>query len=179
MRVMDRFVIALAALLALAFGVAALSLAAGWNGVLWAVDVIMADRGAARLESALTGLLAAAVGVYLLALAGQRETEPGNIALPGELGDVSVSLRAVESLVLQAASSIRGVREATTRLGQEEGRLTVDLSVLVTSERPVPELAAEVQQRVTRHVQDVVGVPVGRVSVAVRNIASGHKARVE
>ena len=88
MRVMDRFVIALAALLALAFGVAVLSLAAGWNGVLWAVDVIMAARGAARLESAADGPAGGGRGRRLAGPGGTAESEPGNIALPGELGAI-------------------------------------------------------------------------------------------
>ncbi len=45
-----------------------------------------------------------AVALYLLAVAWQREQAPGAIQQAGQLGDMYVSLRAVESLVLQATS---------------------------------------------------------------------------
>lgn len=179
MRAIDRFVITLAALLTLAVGGLFLALVAGWNGAPWAIDLIMAARGPARLETGLLALLAVAVGLYLIAAAWRRSGDPGSIRQTGELGDVSVSLRAVESLVLQAASAVRGVREAAVRLRQEAGELLIDVSLLVTSERRVPEVTEEVQERVAQHVRDVVGVPVARVSVAVRNITPEHKSRVE
>lgn len=179
MRVIDRIVITLAALLTLSVGVIFLALVAGWNGTPWAIDLIVAARGTARIETGLLGLLAVAVALYLLLVAWQRDADPGSIQQAGELGDVFVSLRAVESLVLQATSSVRGVREVNTRLQQQTGELSIDVSLLVTSERSVPDVTREVQQRVAQHVRETVGVPVTRVGVEVRNIAPDQKARVE
>lgn len=179
MRVIDRFVITLAALLTLLVGIVALALVAGWNGTPWAIDIVAAARGSARLETGLVGLLAVGAALYLLAIAWQRDSDPGSIQQTGELGDVYVSLRAVESLVLQATSSVRGVREVTTRLRQQSGEVSIDVSLLVTPERRVPDVTAEVQERVAEHVRETVGVSVARVGVEVRNIAPEQRARVE
>ncbi len=151
MRAIDRFVITLAALLTLAVGGLFLALVAGWNGAPWAIDLIMAARGPARLETGLLALLAVAVGLYLIAAAWRRSGDPGSIRQTGELGDVSVSLRAVESLVLQAASAVRGVREAAVApAARKRASCLIDVSLLVTSERRVPEVTEEVQERVAR-----------------------------
>lgn len=179
MRVIDRIVITLAALLTLAVGAVLLALVAGWNATPWAIDFVVAARGTSRIETGLLGLLAVAVALYLLVVAWQRSADPGSIKQPGELGDVFVSLRAVESLVLQATSAVRGVREVSTRLHQESGELAIDVSLLVTAERRVPEVTGEVQERVAQHVRDTVGIPVTRVGVEVRNIAPEPRARVE
>lgn len=179
MRIIDRFVITLAALLTLSLGIGALALVAGWNGTPWAVDVIAAARGSARVEAGLIGLLAVAVALYLLAVAWQREQAPGAIQQAGQLGDIHVSLRAVESLVLQAASAVRGVREASARLHLEADQLVIDVVAAVTSERPVPEVSGEVQAHVAQYVRDTVGVDVARVGVQVRHIDAARKTRVE
>lgn len=179
MRFVDRLVITLAALAALAFGVAALAFVFGWNGVPLILDVVAAAQGAARGEAALTGLLGVAVAIYLLAVAWQREPKPDVIRQEGELGDVYVSLRAVESLVLQAVSAVQGVREVSARLQQQQGAIVVDVAVSVTAERPVPEVSGDVQSLVAQRVREVVGAEVARVGVQVRHIEAERRARVE
>ena len=67
----------------------------------------------------------------------------------------------------------------STRLHQESGELAIDVSLLVTAERSVPEVTGEVEERVAQHVRDTVGIPVTRVGVEVRNIAPEPRARVE
>lgn len=179
MRVIDRFVITLAALLVLVVGVIALALAAGWNATPLAIDLVVAARGSARLETGLLGLLALGAALYLFAVAWQREAAPASIHQAGDLGDVYVSLRAIESLVMRATSSVKGVREVTTRLSQQAGELAIEVSLLVTPERRVPEVTSEVQQRVEEYVRETVGIPVAKVAVEVRNIAPDPRPRVE
>lgn len=179
MRVIDRLVITLAALLVLFVGIVALALVAGWNATPMAIDAVVAARGSARMETGLLGLLAVGGALYLFAVAWQRDSTPGSIHQTGKLGDVYVSLRAVESLVLRATSSVKGVREVTTRLSQEAGELAIEVSLLITPERRVPEVTQEVQQRVEEYVREIVGIPVTKVAVEVRNIAPDPRPRVE
>lgn len=179
MRVVDRLVVTLAALFVLAFGVAVLALVAGWNGVPWLLDLLAAARAAHRVEAVLTGLLGVAVALYLLAVGWQREGRMDVIRQAGALGEISVSLRAVEAVVEQSAEAVRGVKDVEARLRQQEGALVVDLNVGVTAERSVPEVSGEVQQRVAERIREIVGVEVAHVGVQVRHIEAERRARIE
>lgn len=179
MRAFDRIIVTLAAFVVLFVGVVAVALVAGWNGYPVLGDLIEAARGAARVETGLLGLLTLAVGLFLLSLAWQRAEGADAIRIEGEQGDVLISLRAVESLVFEAAGQVEGIGEVAARLATKDEQLIVDISVMVTSERPMPEVAEDVQQRVKERVEAIVGVPVAQVGVNVRNVARPQRHRVE
>lgn len=179
MRLFDRVIVTLAAFVVLLLGVFALALVAGWNGLPWLGDLILAARGSARVETGLVGLLALAIGLFLVSLAWQRSEGADDIRIEGERGDVRISLRAVESLVFAAAAGVSGIGEVVAKLSTRDGELVIDMSVQVTSERPMPDVARDVQERVGAHVSEIVGVPVANIGVNVRNVTRPQRQRVE
>lgn len=179
MRIVDRLIITLAALLTLVLGGTTLALVAGWNGIPWLLDVMAAARGVYRVEAILAGILAVAVALYLLVVAWQRQPQPEVVRQAGPLGEVVVSLRAMEALVTQAAAGVRGVRDVDARLSHQGEGLVVDLRLGVTAERPVPELSAEVQQRVAERIKETLGFEAARVGVQIRHIDAERRAHIE
>jgi uncharacterized alkaline shock family protein YloU len=85
---------------------------------------------------------------------------------------------AIDSLVRKAASSIGGVREINTALSVDKLGLSVNLRLLVAVDQPLPDLTAQVQEKVSSYLQQIVGISPKQVNVLVRNIAHSAQARV-
>lgn len=98
-----------------------------------------------------------------------------------ELGEVRVSLGAVENLVRKTASQVRGVREVRTVVTRnKEAGIDVELSLVVSSDSNIPSLSDQVQNLIRDYVHTVVGVTVGQVKVLVDNISNeSRRGRVE
>lgn len=179
MKVLDRVVMTLAGFVLLVFGGGALALVGGWNGTPFVVDVVTAAREASRVEAGLLGLLVGAVGLYLLAVAWQRAEGGDDIRLEAEGGDIRIALRAIETVVFEAAAEVHGVTEVAARLRGRDGQLSVDVSVYVSADRSMPDVARDVQERVGSRIQHVTGVPVARLDVRVRGVAKSRRQRTE
>ncbi|MFO7311725.1 MAG: alkaline shock response membrane anchor protein AmaP [Bacillota bacterium] len=179
MSFVERLVASLTAIITLAAGVTGLALVSGWNGTPWLFDLVVAARGPARLELGLAALLLVGLALYLLLQVWQRERPPDSLRQTTQLGDVSISLRAVESLVYRAAQQVKGISEVDVEVAAAGEELQIDLSLLVAPDLRVPDVTREVQERVEAYVRETVGVPVSRVSVEVRNIARESRSRVE
>jgi uncharacterized alkaline shock family protein YloU len=127
------------------------------------------------------GLLILVVGVLLIALAAsgrgvkQREAqttkEGGNIVSFTEIGEVRISFKAVESMVLAAARKVNGIREVTTRIDAVEQGLIVYMRVKTIPDIPIPALVGELQTKVRDYVQENSGTNISEVKVLVENIA--------
>lgn len=178
MKGLDRVVITVGGLVVLVLGGAIAALVAGWNGTPLLLDMAAATQQTARFEAGLLGLLGLALGAYMLSAAWQREDLGGDIRLEADGGDIFISLKAIESVVFEAAAEVEGVQEVSARLLAREGELLLDVAVHVSSERAMPEVAQDVQQQVGARVQQVAGVPVGRLNVRVRDISKPRRQRV-
>lgn len=179
MSFLERLVASLTALITLAAGVAGLALVSGWNGTPWLFDLVAAARGPARLQMGLAALLLVGLALFLLVQVWQREQAPAGLRQTTQLGDISISLRAVESLVYRAARQVKGIAEVDVQVAAAGEELQIDLSLLVAPDLRVPDVTRTVQEQVEAYVRETVGVPVSRVGVEVRNIAREGRGRVE
>src|SRR5690606_14981724 len=176
---LERLVASLTALITLAAGVVGLALVSGWNGTPWLFDLVAAARGPARLQLGLVALLLVGLALFLLAQVWQREPVPDRLRRTTQLGDVSISLRAVESLVHRAAHQVKGIAEVDVQVAAAGEELHIDLSLMVQPDMRIPDVTQAVQERVEAYVRETVGLPVSRVGVEVRNIARDARGRVE
>jgi uncharacterized alkaline shock family protein YloU len=126
------------------------------------------------------GLLILLVGVLFIALAAsgrsvtQKEAqakEGGSIVSFTEIGEVRISFKAIESMVLAAARKVNGIREVTTRIDAVEQGLIIYMRVKTIPDMPIPGLAAELQTKVRDYVQQNSGTNISEVKVLVENIA--------
>lgn len=179
LKALDRIVITLGSLVLIAVGVTAAALAAGWNGMPMLVDLVSAARHSGRIEAALLGLLGMAVGLYMLSAAWQKPDGDDDIQLEADGGVIRIALQAIESVVFEAAAEVDGVAEVTAHLRSRDGELLVDVQVHVSSDRAMPDTARDVQRRVGARIQQVAGVPVGRLDVRVRRVAKSRRPRIE
>lgn len=89
------------------------------------------------------------------------------------MGEVNISLVAVNSLVTRVASRTPGVREVRTRVQLNEmgTGIRVALDLKVASDANLPDLADKVQKATASYVRDIVGVAVDSVKVSVSDIS--------
>ncbi len=119
------------------------------------------------------GFLILIVGVLLIAFfsPGGKRKETGSIVSFNELGEVRVSFRAIENMVLTASRKVKGIREVSTRIDSTEQGLVIYLRIKPIPDLPLPALIRELQETVRNYVQEISGSGVAEVKVLVENIS--------
>lgn len=148
----------------------------GWAAPLfWLREYLYPDR-ADVLWTTIAGLILAGVRLFWVSL---RRPEGKHVVLAeSALGQVKVSLQAIESLVEKVVSQVSGVREVKPRIILVPQGVGIQVRVAVTPDVNVPEASLEIQNRVKERVLEVTGITINQVKVSVENIAA-HKPRVE
>lgn len=120
------------------------------------------------------GFLAIVSGVLLVAFLsprGKKTREGGSIVSFTEMGEVRVSYKAIENMVLTASRQVKGIREVNTRITSTEQGLVIYMRIKTVPDIPIPGLVAELQEKVKSYVQDISGASVAEVKVLVENVA--------
>jgi uncharacterized alkaline shock family protein YloU len=130
-----------------------------------------------RWEASLVGAVFFLVSIRLL-LAGIRSRKvKDTIVHHNDLGDVHISLAAVENLIEKVVRHIRGVRGIKVKVTLANQGLTVLLKAVVSPESHVPTVASEIQNRVHEYIKNTVGIDLADVQVTVENISNDFKAK--
>lgn len=168
------FIIVAAVMVAVAATIVALVM--GWDGA-----VLLTAVRLVQSQPVEAGILAAvlALGAAYLVTAAFRPGRERTVRWHGELGDVDISIQAVEALAAQAASKVSGIKDLKAQVGVSSDGLSIKLDAHVLPERSIPDLATEVQSRVSSYVHEIVGVPVEACAVRVRGIERKSKVEVE
>ncbi|WP_027363454.1 alkaline shock response membrane anchor protein AmaP [Desulfotruncus alcoholivorax] len=174
----DRGILAIYSITLTLLGLVAVAFMAGWQEPwlrLWR-EISLPDN---------REVLWALVAVYIImgsrlvwkSIRGEHKKKQA-VVHERSLGEVRVSLPAIESLAEKEAYNVEGVREARARVGTAHEGISVKLKVTVTPDISVPQLSECLQQQVKDRVHNVVGITVHEVRVAVESF-SNRKSRVE
>ncbi|WP_017873102.1 Asp23/Gls24 family envelope stress response protein [Candidatus Caldatribacterium saccharofermentans] len=97
-----------------------------------------------------------------------------------EEGKVTYSFRVLQKLIECLLQSIPGVesleknREESIRLDARGDLLSVNLFLILTLERRVPETAWEIQKRVKEKIEKETALRVDHINIYVQGFATGH-----
>lgn len=128
-------------------------------------------------EVALVGGVFLLVSVRLL-YAGLRSRRGRNAIIHhNDMGDVHISLDAVENLVEKTARHIRGVRGVKVAATYTANGLKVNVRAVVSPESSVPAVTAEMQQRVQEYIGKTVGIELAEMKIFVENISNEFKSK--
>ena len=128
-------------------------------------------------EMSLVGSVFFLVSIRLL-LAGLRSRRGKNsIVHHNEMGDVYISLDAVENLVEKAARQVRGVRNIKVFASHADSGLKLQVKAVISPEHNVPAVTAEIQERVNTYIKNTVGIELAEMKIFVKNISNEFKAR--
>jgi len=124
-------------------------------------------------------ILGLSIWLFFAQFQSNKPQMPSSVVLQTEGGEVRIALAAIDTLLKQAASQLKGVREVKTSFFRRNEGLGVHIRATVSSEECIPELTAKLQQAVTEHVYNVAGVRIEEVKVLVENVAVGMRNRIE
>lgn len=172
MRAVERVAILIAAVLVLAISLGLWGYLAAWYSPGAVVTQIESMAGSGDLYIVAILLTALGIGFLFLAIAGPAK--PKAVITEGTLGQVRVSTQAIDALVKQAASEIRGVREVETELSVDKLGFRVGLKLLVASDLSIPALTEQVQEAVNSYLDRTLGTSPQQINVLVRNIATSR-----
>lgn len=173
--VLSVYTLALAAISGLMILVA---LAPDWvKPHLWIEDALRSGRG--QLLVGLVGTAFFAVSVRLIVFAFTRRGGGQPVVHETPLGDVRISLDAVESLVRKVARSVKGVRDIKAVVTHAKDGLRAELQGTISPEVSIPEVSEEIQAAVRQYVKRVVGVEMAEVRIEVDNIATDGRRRLD
>lgn len=154
------------------------AMASGWEGPLSGLQAGLADPQG-RWVLGVLGVVFFAFSVRFLTLGVRSQRGPRSVVHETALGDVSVSLGAVENLVRRVARQCAGVRDVRGWVRYGPAGLAVDLRLVVSPDVNIPKTSEEVQKTVSQYVREVVGVAVAQVRVTVENIGTEPRRRVD
>ena len=95
------------------------------------------------------------------------------------MGQVRISLEALEGLVKRVSYQVKGVREVKPYILVEPNGVKVLIRTVVSPDISIPEMTNEIQSGVKDYLSEVAGISVHSVKILVENISSELKARVE
>lgn len=106
----------------------------------------------------------------LLGFSPAQERRPEALLQRGECGEVHITLLALENMVLRVVQQIRGIRDSSRRVSCTPNGLVVYLRVKVLPDRKLPDLAAELQEKIKSYLEEITGIAVSEVKVKIENI---------
>jgi len=130
-------------------------------------------RFTGNLEYTALGFLLFILGIIFLAFSshGGKKKEGGTIISFTEIGEIRISFKAIENMVLTVSRKVKGIREVSTRIDFVEQGLVIYMRIKVLPDIPIPGLVKELQTKVKEYVQEISGSNVAEIKVLVENIA--------
>lgn len=144
----------------------------------WLSEALASPRG--RVALLIVGIAFFGVSVRLIVFAFTRRGGGQPVIHETSLGEVRISLDAVESLVKKVARSIKGVRDIKAVVTHGKDGLHAELRGTISPEVSIPEVSEEIQTAIRQYVKRVVGVEIADVRLEVDNIAADtHRRRLD
>lgn len=118
-----------------------------------------------------TGLVVLVLIILVLSLRSPVKREPGGVTLENELGEVSISLAAMENMVLREVKKNKGIKDVDRRVVYKpEKGLVVYLRIKIFPDLVIPDLSTELQEKIKSHLEQITGFAVSQVKILVENV---------
>ena len=150
----------------------------GWGYPLAAFEGALADPN----QRWMIGVAAAALfalGVYTVLKGDGRRSVQHTVVKTTQLGEVSISLDAVEELVVKSAKKVLGVREIKPIIKTTQQGIAILIKGRVNSEENIPQISVQLQDVVRETIENIAGVTVVEVKVHIEGVAKDARGRVE
>jgi uncharacterized alkaline shock family protein YloU len=95
------------------------------------------------------------------------------------VGEITISLDAIENITLAVTKKFTGVRDAKADVRKFNDTVAITIKAVVMPELNIPLLSEDMQVKVKKTVEETAGVNVNSVKVFIDNIYTGYKSRVE
>jgi uncharacterized alkaline shock family protein YloU len=149
-----------------------------WKEPLFALDQALNDLNQSWLIG-ISAILLFMIGVYILINNFRAKQVVQTIIKTTQLGDICISLDAIEALVVKAAGKVPGLREIKPVIKPAQQGIAILIKGTVTAEDSIPQMSLELQDIVRNTVEAIAGVPVIEVRVVIQGITRDLRGRVE
>jgi uncharacterized alkaline shock family protein YloU len=178
MRIHDRVVVFISAILLLAAGMIFVVMAFGPNPTSFFSHVfLMRQYGSLRPAVIVVSVISVVAGAYLIWLAFRSRGRRKTIVRATGLGEVRISSMAIETLVKRSAREVPGIQDVDTVVDVSGEDIEVYVSVVVSPDVSIPGVAEQIQAKLGRYISDTIGVDVSRVTVHVRNVGQEQRTQ--
>jgi hypothetical protein len=113
---------------------------------------------------ALIGLIPLLLGIL------PPKKQPETVLQYGDIGEVRITLNALENMVLRVVQRTKGVRGSSRRVLATPQGLTVTLGIRAAADENLPALTEELQKKIKEYLEGVTGIVVAEVRVKVEDI---------
>ncbi|AYO30702.1 alkaline shock response membrane anchor protein AmaP [Biomaibacter acetigenes] len=119
--------------------------------------------------------LLTSVRFLLSGLKAQRYSE--TVIKNGELGNISISLNAIENLILKITRDIENVKDVKVHIKKREDGISILLKLVVNYDVAIPEMTSALQKSIKNYIETTAGITVKDVNISVDNIFNPYKQR--
>ena len=186
MRIFDRIISVVLALLLLAVCLFVGAASLGWplRPGEW---VALAQAYNHPVTALIAGLVALVVAALCLRLIFARKTkrkpvQPASALIKTtDIGNTYIALSALEAMAQRHIRASSRVRDCLTaiRVGEDGSSISFSVKLTVLPETPLPDLTAQLQKSLKEYVEEQSGILVGEVGVLVESASAIPAARVE
>lgn len=150
-----------------------LASALGWTLPLQLVQTALSQPESRWIVGVVSGIVVILGITPLVTSLNGRPSSDRALVETNSLGDIKVSLRALEDSVVRAGRQIEGIRDLKPLVQATTAGVVIEVLAMVVPDTNIPQASRALQERIKEYVQDVVGVPVLETKVTVQNIAAG------
>ncbi|NPV70867.1 MAG: alkaline shock response membrane anchor protein AmaP [Firmicutes bacterium] len=179
MGLFDRVVLTLYTFFLALFSLAMVLVSAGWGYPLEFLKANLATVSGRWVTGIISAMLFVA-SLRLLYFGFQKRRGMQTVVHETSMGEVRISLDAIEDLVRRVGRQVQGVRDVKPVVTSGPSGLNVIVRTSVSPDVSIPQVSEELQTTVRNYVKNVVGATVAEVRVFVGNITTDSKrSRVE
>jgi len=124
-----------------------------------------------KLVTGAVAVLMLLVVIYLVSAVLRGEDEPTPIVVNTALGDVRISMSAIEAIVRRAARQVSGIREVDAEATGDAEGLSVFTKIQVYPDVSIPDVCERLENELSAVFTAMVGLPVKSVHTVVRGVA--------
>lgn len=178
MSLFDRVFSILYVLIVTALAVIVLAISTGWNEPLAFMTWLAGDPNN-RLGAGIIAAVVILIGLRLLLGGLQRPSPAQSLIQTTSLGDIRITLGALEGMVTRAAHQVRGLKEVRPVLRCLPQGVAIFLQASVGPEINITQVSAELQEKVRSYIEELVGVQVVEIRVLVDDVVRRSPGRVQ
>jgi len=164
MRIFNRIIIIINSALFLIVGAFGVSISINQTASKWSLGLIetfaqyLNSSIAARIIILLFSLFLLFVALFTIIGNIETRRQERTVVLESPLGDIMVSLSAIEDFSKVIKNQIDGLKDIKGKVFARRKRMDVRAKVVLYSDRPVAEVTQEVQEAIINYIKNTLGI---------------------
>lgn len=118
----------------------------------------------------IAGAVVAFIGIFLVLNMLFTKKEKIAKVSGNDIGQVTMSMEAIESMINRTVSGISGIKEVSPKLKIVGDKVAICLHITVQSDMIVPELGTTIQKAVKEDLETMAGVSIAEIKVLVSSV---------